>query len=98
VATAAWLVPIEFRYQTGLPGLQLTAFADAGRVFHNTHNEEFTGENVRNLAGVGLGFIYNKYRDWYAKFDWATPWGNHYSNSEGSKIHNTYWFRLVKQF
>jgi hemolysin activation/secretion protein len=89
---------IEFRYQTGLPGLQLTAFADAGRVFYNTHNEEFTGENVRNLAGVGLGFIYNKYRDWYAKFDWATPWGNHYSNSEGSTIHNTYWFRLVKQF
>ncbi len=90
---------LEFRYRTGCPELQLTAFVDAGRVFYN--KDGLAGDpsdNVRNIAGVGLGAIYTTSRNWYAKFDWATPWGNHYSSSEGQKIHNTYWLRVVKQF
>ena len=89
---------LEVRYATGIPGLQLTGFIDGGRVFYNSDSDLIAGANTRNLAGVGLGFIYNKYRDWYAKFDWATPLGNHYSKLQGEKVHNTFWFRLVKQF
>jgi hemolysin activation/secretion protein len=96
---SALLGTLEFRYRTGLPELQITAFVDAGRVFYNHQPlESAPGDNVQNLAGVGLGLIYSKYRDWYAKFDWATPLGNHYSSTEGENVHNTWWFRLVKQF
>jgi len=89
---------LEVRYATGIPGLQLTAFIDGGRVYYNRNDDLIEGSNVRNLAGAGLGLIYSKYRDWYAKFDWATPWGNHYSKLQNEKVHNTYWFKLVKQF
>lgn len=89
---------LEMRYLTSVPGLQMTAFIDAGRVFYNHDNLLGEGNNCRDLAGVGLGLIYSKYRDWYAKFDWATPWGSHYSSAEGNRVDNTYWFRVVKQF
>lgn len=90
---------LEFRYRTGCPELQLTAFADAGRVFYN--HASLAGDdsaNTGNLVGAGLGFIYASDRNWFAKFDWATPIGQHYSSSEGSDIHNTWWLRVVKQF
>lgn len=88
---------LEFRYRTNIPGLQATAFIDAGRVFYNHDNTYISGDNVRNLAGIGMGLIYTKSRDWYAKFDWATPLGDHYSTSDGNTLHNMFWFRIVKQ-
>lgn len=90
---------LELRYQTGCPGLILAAFVDGGRVFYNKDGiAEDTSDNVRNLAGTGLSMIYVKPRNWFAKLDWATPLGDHYSSSENEKIHNTWWFRLVKEF
>ena len=89
---------LEFRYRTSIEGLTLTAFVDGGRVFYNHDTTGMDGDNGRNLAGVGLGLIYNKSRDWYAKFDWATPWGPHYSTTNGENVHNTCWLRVVKQF
>jgi len=90
---------LEFRYRTGVPGLQLTAFVDGGRVFFNRDElPNSMGSNVKNLAGAGLGFIYSHSRKWYAKFDWATPLGNHYSDTEGEDVHSAWWLRVVKQF
>jgi hemolysin activation/secretion protein len=90
---------LELRYRTGLPELQLTAFVDGARVEYD-HDQMAgdTSDNIRNIFGVGLGLIYSKNRDWFAKFDWATPLGNHASTSEGENVHNAWWFRLVKQF
>ena len=89
---------MELRYQTGLPELQLAAFVDGGRVWYNHEPAAGNAENVRNLAGVGLGVLYNKNRDWYARFDWATPLGSKRSISNGGDVHNTFWLRVVKQF
>ena len=90
---------LEARYMTKIPGLQLTAFIDAGRIKYDRYYlDTDTSDKLRNLAGVGLGFIYSKSRDWYAKFDWATPWGPNYSIAKDKKIHNTLWLRVVKQF
>jgi len=90
---------VEARYRTGIPELQLTAFVDAGRIKYDKNPlPSDTSDKIRNIAGIGLGFIYSKSRNWYAKFDWATPLGNHYSSADGEDIHNTYWLRVVKQF
>lgn len=90
---------LEARYQTGVQGLQLTAFVDAGRIKYDKDPlPTDTSDKLRNLAGIGLGAIYSKSRDWYAKFDWATPLGSHRSIADGKDINNTFWLRVVKQF
>ncbi|MCF0187573.1 MAG: hypothetical protein HUJ98_13935, partial [Bacteroidaceae bacterium] len=95
---------LEFRYRTGCPELSLAAFVDAGRIWYTrderdcTPGYEVPGSNVRNLAGVGLGVHYVKSREWMAKLEWATPLGNHKSNVHNENIHNTWWFRLIRQF
>lgn len=80
---------VEIRRSLGVPGLMATAFVDAGRIM---------GDGTKDLAGAGLGLIYQKSRDWYGKFDWATPLGCHYSESLGKDVTSTAWLRLVKQF
>lgn len=80
---------LELRRMLGSSGLTATAFVDAGRIMDDETND---------LAGAGLGFIYQKSRDWYGKLDWAAPLGSHYSESLGRNVHNTVWLRLVKQF
>lgn len=80
---------VELRRILGRSGLTATAFVDAGRIM---------GDGTKDLAGTGLGLIYQKSRDWYGKFDWATPLGCHYSESLGKDITSTAWLRLVKQF
>ena len=80
---------VEIRRSLGIPGLMATAFVDAGRIM---------GDGTKDLAGAGLGLIYQKSRDWYGKFDWATPLGCHYSESLGKDVTSTAWLRLVKQF
>lgn len=90
---------LELRYRTGLPELQLTAFVDGARVeYDHDRIAGDTSDNIRNIFGAGLGLIYSKPRDWFAKFDWATPLGSHESTSEGETVHNAWWFRVVKQF
>lgn len=79
---------VELRRILGRSGLTATAFVDAGRIM---------GDGTKDLAGTGLGLIYQKSRDWYGKFDWATPLGCHYSESLGKDITSTAWLRLVKQ-
>ena len=64
-------------------------FTDAGRIMGNGTND---------LAGAGIGLIYQKSRDWYGKIDWAMPLGSHYSESLGRDVNSTVWLRLVKQF
>ena len=92
---------IEFRYRTGQPEISLAAFIDAARVWNYKDNyqlgSEYT-ENQRNLVGAGLGIHYLKSRKWMGKLEWATPIGNHYSNSKKKDIHSTWWFRLIRQF
>ena len=80
---------VEIRRSLGIPGLMATAFVDVGRIM---------GDGTKDLAGAGLGLIYQKSRDWYGKFDWATPLGCHYSESLGKDVTSTAWLRLVKQF
>ncbi len=80
---------VEIRRSLGITGLMATAFVDAGRIM---------GDGTKDLAGAGLGLIYQKSRDWYGKFDWATPLGCHYSESLGKDVTSTAWLRLVKQF
>lgn len=80
---------LELRRILGRSGLTATAFVDAGRIM---------GDGTKDLAGAGLGLIYQKSRDWYGKFDWATPLGCHYSESLGKDVTSTAWLRLVKQF
>ncbi len=90
---------LEARYNTKLEGLQLTAFIDAGRIkYDHQALSTDTSDTTRNLAGYGIGVIFSKSRDWYAKFDWARPWGSHYSVADGKKIDNMLWLRVVKQF
>lgn len=92
---------LEFRYRTGVPGLTATAFVDGGTLWYYEAPDRVVGNNTENrhsLVGVGLGLIYSKYQDWYAKLDWATPWGTHYSEALGKDVHNQVWFRIVKQF
>ena len=97
---------LEFRYRTGQPEISLAAFVDAGRIWYTRDKADLSpafkdvdiSDNVRNLAGFGLGIHYVKSRQWMAKLEWATPIGNHHSNVNGENVHNTWWFRLIRQF
>jgi len=80
---------LELRRMLGSSGLTAAAFVDAGRIMGNGTND---------LAGAGIGLIYQKSRDWYGKIDWAAPLGSHYSESLGRDVNRTVWLRLVKQF
>ena len=80
---------LELRRMLGSSGLTAAAFVDAGRIMGNGTND---------LAGAGIGLIYQKSRDWYGKIDWAQPLGSHYSESLGRDVNRTVWLRLVKQF
>lgn len=80
---------LELRRMIGSSGFTATAFIDGGRIMDDDTN---------NLAGAGLGLIYQKSRDWYGKLDWAAPLGSHYSESLGKNVNSTLWLRIVKQF
>lgn len=89
---------VEFRYQTKLPELSLTAFYDLGYVRYNAKKmDDVIGSNSRTLAAAGIGAIFNKSRDYYMKLDFAVPLSNKYSESYGRKNDYMIWYRLVKQ-
>ena len=88
---------LEFTYTTGQPKLQLAAFIDAARIRYSKDPLPGSGENYRNLAGAGLSMIWNESRDLYARLDWATPLGDHWSETDNERTSNTWWFRIVKQ-
>ena len=88
---------LEFTYTTGQPKLQLAAFIDAARIRYSKDPLPNSGDNYRDLAGAGLSIIWNESRDLYARLDWATPIGDHWSETDNERTNNTWWFRIVKQ-
>ena len=77
--------------------MQLAAFIDAARIRYSKDPLPNSGDNYRDLAGAGLSIIWNESRDLYARLDWATPIGDHWSETDNEHTNNTWWFRIVKQ-
>ncbi|ORT99723.1 putative activation/secretion signal peptide protein [Anaerovibrio sp. JC8] len=86
---------LELRQSLG-NNFQLAAFYDAGWV-NVINNNPFGANSSRYLQGVGLGLIYQKSGDWYARIDHARPVGNPYSESYGHDADGIWWFQAVKK-
>lgn len=86
---------LEYRYDTPVEGLQLSAFYDVGYVRYNA--DAIDDDNSRTLAGAGIGLSYAKSRNYYMKLDLATPLSNKYSRSYGKDNNYMVWFRFTKQ-
>lgn len=74
---------------------QLAAFIDAGRVEYNKDSLE--GDNFRNLAGWGLGLLWNDNKNTSARLDVAFPISDDFSKSDGKRNSNVWWFQLIQR-
>lgn len=91
-----FLGSFELRQALGKSNFQLAAFYDMGWV-NMVHDNPRGNSASRYLQGAGLGLIYQKAGDWYARIDYAMPIGDRYSNSYGHDMDGIWWFQAVKK-
>ncbi len=85
---------LEVRHATDTKGLEIAAYLDAGEV---TRNKDFTNDH-RNLAGWGVGLVYEKPNDWFARFDYARKIHPQVNESEPCNHNGRMWLQVYKMF
>lgn len=89
-----WQASTELRYRTGLEGLTLSTYLDAG---HVKGNNEGTAED-ETLKGWGFGVAYNTKTNYFMRFDYARRIGLDENVSTDSDDKSRMWFMVGKQF
>lgn len=84
---------LELRYHTGIEGLILSTYFDAGSV----RIEKSSSERV-NLKGWGIGLPYTKPNDWFARIDYARRIGGAENLSRDADSRGRIWFLIGKIF
>ncbi|MEA5091180.1 Heme/hemopexin transporter protein HuxB [bioreactor metagenome] len=87
---------IETRWMLPNQTWQLAAFVDGGHVMYNKHSSG-GDTNSRNLCGWGLGILWNNSKNTSARLDVAFPLSDNYSQNDGGKINQQWWFQLIQR-
>lgn len=89
-----WQASTELRYHTGLKGLVLSTYFDAGHVKGNNEGTAFD----ETLKGWGLGVAYSSENNYFMRFDYARRIGLDENVSSDADAKSRMWFIVGKQF
>ncbi len=84
----------ELRYKTGVPGLVLSTYLDAGHV--QLSKDGSSGSET--LKGYGFAVSYTRPDDWFARLDYARRIGDDSKMSSDAQAKGRLWFLLGKVF
>lgn len=85
---------LELRCKTGLPGLMLSTYFDAGHV--ELSKDGTSGSET--LRGYGFAVSYSRPDDWFARLDYARRIGGDTNLSSEAQARGRLWFLLGKVF
>lgn len=89
-----WVSTLGIRYHTGLEGLSLSTYFDAG---HVKSENDGTGYG-QTLKGWGLGVCYNGSNNYFARFDYARRIGEDEISIDTYDDKARMWFMVGKKF
>jgi len=84
----------ELRYKTGVPGLVLSTYLDAGHV--QLSKDGSSGSET--LKGYGFAVSYTRPDDWFARLDYARRIGGDSKMSDDAQAKGRLWFLVGKVF
>lgn len=84
-----WLIPVEAHDQQ----LQLAFYAEHGGVWINRNGGNSGSKNHRNLQGLGVGIIWQRWQDWFIRADYAWKLGGEDPVSDTSHNNGRFWIR-----
>lgn len=84
-----WLIPVEAHDQQ----LQLAFYAEHGGVWIDRNGGNSGSKNHRNLQGLGVGIIWQRWQDWFIRADYAWKLGGEDPASDTSHNNGRFWIR-----
>ena len=84
-----WLIPVEAHDQQ----LQLAFYAEHGGVWIDRNGGNSGSKNRRNLQGLGVGIIWQRWQDWFIRADYAWKLGGEDPVSDTSHNNGRFWIR-----
>lgn len=84
-----WLIPVEAHDQQ----LQLAFYAEHGGVWIDRNGGNSGSKNHRNLQGLGVGIIWQRWQDWFIRADYAWKLGGENPASDTSHNNGRFWIR-----
>lgn len=84
-----WLIPVEAHDQQ----LQLAFYAEHGGVWIDRNGGNSGSKNHRNLQGLGVGIIWQRWQDWFIRADYAWKLGGEDPVSDNSHNNGRFWIR-----
>lgn len=84
-----WLIPVEAHDQQ----LQLAFYAEHGGVWIDRNGGNSGSKNHRNLQGLGVGIIWQRWQDWFIRADYAWKLGGEDPVSDTSHNNGCFWIR-----
>lgn len=84
-----WLIPVEAHDQQ----LQLAFYAEHGGVWIDRNGGNSGSKNHRNLQGLGVGIIWQRWQDWFIRADYAWKLGGEDPVSDTSHNNGHFWIR-----
>lgn len=84
-----WLIPVEAHDQQ----LQLAFYAEHGGVWIVRNGGNSGSKNHRNLQGLGVGIIWQRWQDWFIRADYAWKLGGEDPASDTSHNNGRFWIR-----
>ena len=84
-----WLIPVEAHDQQ----LQLAFYAEHGGVWIDRNGGNSGSKNHRNLQGLGVGIIWQRWQDWFIRADYAWKLGGEDPVSDTSHNNGRFWLR-----
>lgn len=88
-AELRWLIPVEAYDQQ----LQLAFYAEHGGVWIDRNGGNSGSKNHRNLQGLGVGIIWQRWQDWFIRADYAWKLGGEDPVSDTSHNNGRFWIR-----
>lgn len=82
-----WLIPVEAHDQQ----LQLAFYAEHGGVWIDRNGGNSGSKNHRNLQGLGVGIIWQRWQDWFIRADYAWKLGGEDPVSDTSHNNGRFW-------
>lgn len=84
-----WLIPVEAHDQQ----LQLAFYAEHGGVWIDKNGGNSGSKNHRNLQGIGVGIIWQRWQGWFIRADYAWKLGGEDPVSDTSHNNGRFWIR-----
>lgn len=84
-----WLIPVEAHDQQ----LQLAFYVEHGGVWIDRNGGNSGSKNHRNLQGLGVGIIWQRWQDWFIRADYAWKLGGEDPVSDTSHNNGRFWIR-----